>query len=1593
MSLLPEKLESLHKYLSDDLMQLNPGLELDNENSQLTDFAQQLFKKSPEDFLKKSSTEEMAEIVAKSHRLYNEYASSNDKFRIEITNHISDDEKPGYTSVTCCLKDRAFVIDSLLEYWRRNDIDHYVSLYPILKSKDGSRIALVYMQIELVNENHRIKKIESELSGILNELILATDDFPQMLVQAETAARLLEIGIGFYDQKNSQRSEVAEFLRWLASDGFIFLGYREWLGSSHDAGQNQSVILSLNESSDLGLFKSTNLELQDYLIDIQKDAEFLINSGELVYSATVQACSSVHRYSPLTLFHVKVPQKDGSSLKIVTFLGLYTSIFESREVKSVPIIRKKLDYILEAEEVLPNSHDHKEIVSILGSIPKSQVLRQPVDVLYKNVKMILGMQRRREARIAIYSEPNERHFSILVVIPKKKYSGGVRSKILRFLADYFSASTESIELSTSTSAEPLTVLHYHVPNMHVRSQLSTEELEAKIIDLTNTWDDKLHIELVQKYGKATGKFLAQFYQDTLPEDYKAGVEIETSLLDIDYIEKLREGNLLLISINEEPDSSESHIYNLNLYKLGLQFTLSNILPFLENIGFHVLSETETVLQKNNDVWVTIYRLKVKTDSALDLKNSPVIIPALQEILSRDAENDSLNALLLNPGLNNKEIAILRVLSKYLWQIKVFAAEKIISDTLINNPELSLALCKYFDTKFNPDLEFNDTSEREQELKKLKKSFIFKLKKVHNLLHDRVLRAMINIIDATLRTNAYQDKKSFTISIKLNCKIITEMPVPRPMFEIFVNGLDVSGVHHRGGKVARGGIRWSDRTEDFRTEVLGLSKTQIVKNSIIIPTGAKGGFIVKKPSRDNLELRENVEICYKTFIRSLLQITDNRKKGQIIRPANTICYDDIDPYLVVAADKGTATFSDIANEIAKSEFDFWLGDAFASGGSNGYDHKKLSITASGAWVAACRHFRELGHDVDKSEFTVVGIGDMSGDVFGNGLLQNDNAKLIAAFNHKHIFVDPDPDPKESFKERQRMFELPHSNWTDYDEDKISKGGGIYERSSKEIKLSPEAKKALGTNEDVVSGQELIKIILLSPTDLLWNGGIGTYVKSHKEEDVGDPSNDDVRVDARELRVKIVAEGGNLGFTQEARIEYTRIGGRINTDAVDNSGGVDLSDLEVNLKILLRAPVVRGELSEEERNKILDSHAKSACDKVLRRNRSQTKAISLGLTRSQANLDYYRGLMNNLEKDGLLNRAAENLPSDLELKERIEAKTGLTRPELAVVIGYVKMWLTNIIIDSDLPEKQHLRNFLFNYFPEDLVQRFQSDVENHPLRREIIATQLANKIVERMGASFVFRCATETGKNEREIILAFLIAGSLVGARQISEELDELDTASATREFHSSHQILTSTLDQMTKWILSLNTENLEIDEVLLKYSEAVNKSLEKMSSILGALEQNRLQESISKLTTKGFRQELAEKICSLPYFVNFLGALQISIETNKDIVSVSKLYSNLLNTLFIDQLLVQAKEIKANDKWEQLSIKNSLVEIKNSVTIIAHKIIMRSDSASIKAMDKYLNNCPELIEQLKSSMKESGSRSMTPAALAVISGQLRALSNR
>lgn len=1596
--------------------------------------AEFLFSRAPAEYLERMTVDRLLDIARKSVRLCAEFlsadaaspgaaapkrgksgaaektsAAATDRFRVHAEN-VPRPEGRRLTTLYSVGFDRPFIVDTLIETLRTHGLEHRLLLHPIapvraLVEAGGAtasgrtadrHLSIVYIETKRSADESRVAALQEALAHNFDDLVLITDHFDEMLGRLEdTTARLSRTnGVAGHEDESQ---EHAAYLRWLGDGGFVFLGCREWSYMSGD-GQPADAPPALQQlNRDLGIFCSTTPTMVEGLRDVEENARFLARSAESIHFSKILTESPVHRRAKIDVVGVSFPRPDAPGERIVRmFVGLFTSKARSQEASSVPLIRRKLRTILEQEGLLPNSHDYKEIVSIVDSIPKSELVQNRLDVLRRDINLIINIQRRAELRLRTHLDDLGRFISVVVVVPRERFSEDVRYQIQRAVEHACRAPEGSAESSVMVTEYPLAVLHLVVPReTGVTGDLPVAELERTLDELSMTWDEKLQHAVAAETEDDTLARELLSYSRILPPQYKASTSTRDALRDIRGLERLSPSNTLEATLTETASTPTDTTYLLTLYKKGDDFTLSAILPYIENVGFDIVSEDVTSVELRSKAQAAIYRLRVrpKRGRPIDLERAcRTVIPALKLVLTGEAENDRLNELLLDPGLEYREIAVLRALSHYLLQIKGAPSDQAIVTALIENPAVAAVLVQLFDTKFNPSSGPASAIEREPQLTEVRERFHTSLKAVVQLAHDRLLRALANIIAATVRTNFYRPESDTRVALKIRCAALERAPEPRPLFEIFVNAPDFEGTHLRGGRVARGGIRWSDRTDDYRTEVLGLMKTQMLKNSIIIPVGAKGGFVLKQRPTAQKELLEAVRAKYIRFIRSLLEVTDNILDGAVVHPPHVMVYDGEDPYFVVAADRGTATFSDTANSLSQ-EFNLWLGDAFASGGSNGYDHKKLGITARGAWEAVCRHFREIGIDVDNQDFTVVGIGDMSGDVFGNGLLLSRRARLLGAFNHKHIFIDPDPDALRSFSERERLFALPGSQWSDYDPQAISPGGGVFERTEKEIAVTPEMARALDISVTTISGEELIKAILRAPADLLWNGGIGTYVKASTEENynVGDRTNDDVRIDAKELRVKVVGEGGNLGLTQLARIEYSKIGGHLNTDAVDNSGGVNTSDLEVNLKILLKGPVDRGEITLEQRNELLTSVANDVCEKVIGKNREQSLTLSLGVRRSRKHLETYRGFIEYLERAKLLDRKGEFLPDDDALARRVQLKAGLTRPELAILMGYAKMTLFNLLLESSILDEKYVERYLFGYFPKPFVQRFPEDIRNHRLRREIIATELSNIIVERMGVPFAYRIGEETGSEIESIVRAFIVSDAVLSGGELAATLRALDRPSSSRLHHTLLLRVTSAIDGMTRWFLEHRPESQSVGENVERYQQIFRELTRRVDELTTGVEKNRYREASRQLIMGGLPKELASSLAAVTYAVAFLDISELSLLLSVSPIEVAQLYSNLAVSLHIRQLFEMAAHIEPGNKWEASALRTLTSDLRRSIAKLCRAVIAARGVASTEEMQEYLNERREILNRFALTYQEFQSSPLTIPALLAITNQLYSLS--
>jgi glutamate dehydrogenase len=1053
--------------------------------------------------------------------------------------------------------------------------------------------------------------------------------------------------------------------------------------------------------------------------------------------------------------------------------------------------------------------------------------------------------------------------------------------------------------------------------------IDVRALEEEVVIATMSWQDHLNTHLIESFGEEEGNKLAHKYANAFPPGYCSDFKPRGAIEDIRIVEGLK-GDDIGMSLYRSTSNADG-LLRFRLLHCDEPLPLYDIIPVLENFGLKVESEHPYGIECENgdSFWIHEFTLNVSLFSSADFDlDNGLFQDAFLQIWLGEAENDSFNRLILGAGLAWREIAMLRAYAQYMKQIQFGFSNDYIADTLCNHLDVAKKIVQLFYARF--ELSKNEKSQAKKE-QKIAQLILESLDSVTNLGEDRIIRQYLLLIEATLRTNFFQRDTDGNLknyfSFKLSPNLIPDIPLPAPMFEIFVSSPQVEGVHLRGGKVSRGGLRWSDRMEDFRTEVLGLVKAQQVKNAVIVPAGAKGGFVAKSilPTDERSEIFKKGVACYKIFIQALIDITDNLVAGEVVPPVDVVRKDEDDTYLVVAADKGTATFSDMANEIAMKA-NFWLGDAFASGGSVGYDHKKMRITAKGAWVSVQRHFREMGIDVQHQDFSVVGIGDMAGDVFGNGMLLSEHIQLVCAFNHMHIFIDPNPDAAQSFQERKRLFELSGSSWKDYNETLISSGGGVFLRSAKSIEISAEMKSRFDINEKKLTPNELIHRILKAPVDLLWNGGIGTYVKSSSESDmdVGDKASDALRVNGNELRVKVIGEGGNLGMTQLGRIEYCLNGGRSNTDFIDNAAGVDCSDHEVNIKILLNNVVDNAEMTMVQRNRLLEKMTDNVSALVLANNYHQTQAISLAEREVLDRLSEYQYLMTDMQASGKLNRALEFIPTDDELKERKSVGKGLTRPELSVLISYVKSQLKNELVDSSVPDDKYLSKAVETAFPELLNKDFNNDVHHHRLRREIIATQVANDIVNNMGIVFVNRMRQSTAAESGDIVRAYTSARDIFSMPELWQQIEALDYSVDADVQMALMTELMRLVRRGSRWFLRNRRVMIEPAQEIKKFKVAVDQLKLVLPNIIdGGLKEER-EKRCEKFVESGVSSELAYSVAGSAEFYPLLGIIDAANEVKADIEKVAELYFKLSARLQLDWFLQQISQLKTDNQWQMMA---------------------------------------------------------------------------
>ena len=1182
----------------------------------------------------------------------------------------------------------------------------------------------------------------------------------------------------------------------------------------------------------------------------------------------------------------------------------------------IPVLRQRCRYVIRHAGFAPDSHSGKDLEETLETYPRDELFQMSADELLRAALGILELQERQRVRLFVRRDLFSRFFSCLVFIPRERYTTAVRERIERVLVDAFGG--RGVEYTTRVSESVLARLHFIVFTDPAATPVyDLADLEARLELASRSWSDILAGELVDALGEDAGGRLTRAYGSAFPAAYEEDVTPADAVADVVRLEALRPDDDFALDLYEPADSPPGSV-RLKIYRSGGPIGLSAVLPVLERLGVTVVDERPYGITREGGPirWIYDFGLQYPPECVLATEGDHERFQeAFASVWCGDAESDGFNRLVLLAGLTAREVAVVRALCRYLRQTGTPFSQDYIEQTLGANPHIARRFAQLFAARFDPDACDDAAATR------LVTDLESAIDAVATLDEDRILRMYLHLLQAVLRTNAYQrdadGRPMPTLAFKLDSARVPDLPLPRPQFEIFVSAPRVEGIHLRAGYVARGGIRWSDRREDFRTEILGLMKAQTVKNAVIVPVGAKGGFVVRRPPADRDALAAEVEACYRMFVASLLDVTDNLVAGEVVRPERVVVYDDaVDAYLVVAADKGTASFSDVANSIAVARR-FWLGDAFASGGSTGYDHKAMGITARGAWESVRRHFRELGLDADTAPISVAGIGDMSGDVFGNGMLLSPHLRLVAAFDHRHVFVDPDPDAPVAFEERRRLFALPRSSWGDYDTAKLSVGGGIWPRTAKSIALPAEAQRVLGVRASTLTPAEVISAILRAPVDLLWNGGIGTYVKAHDESnaEVGDKTNDAVRVDGRELRCRVVGEGGNLGFTERGRIEYALSGGRINTDAIDNSAGVDCSDHEVNLKVLLDDAVRAGGLTVGDRNELLAAMTDDVAASVLRDNYEQNQALGNARRLAAEMVDVHGRYLHALERSGRLDRTVESLPDDETMSERAARGSGLTSPELCVLMAYAKITIGGAILGSPLDESPYSQRFLHGYFPEAVRDRFAAAAARHPLRREILATVLANTTVDRAGISFAFRMSEETGAGTPDVVAAHLAARGVFDMEPFwarVETLDGLVDVEVQVDLLLDARLL---VERGARWLLRNRALPFDLDATIAELRPGVRTVAELLPELLVGDARDRYEQAILALATAGVPRRVAATAAGLGPMGAALDVVEVARRCGHAIEAVAAVYLALGERLHLDRLRDRVNALPRLDRWQ------------------------------------------------------------------------------
>jgi glutamate dehydrogenase len=1559
---------------------------------------------APEDLIGYQA-EELAALLRDAYAFLSARKPGTAKVRVASPKAVAGERLKTISVIEIVNDDMPFLVDSVMGELAERGIAVRLVAHPILavererktgkltappraarRVKDEVRESFIHIHIDRIEEADRRAEIAHALDEVLAEVRRCVKDWQAMV--ARVRAAIGELKANPPPIPVDDIAEAIQFLEWLLADNFTLLGVRDYALTTDDS-------LAPELESGLGMLRGPDvavLKRGGQVVSITPELRAFFDEPKTLIVTKANVKSRVHRRVYLDYVGVKRFDADGRPAGEFRVVGLFTSTVYIQTTRAIPFLRRKADAVLRRAGFNPDSHSGKALVNVLETYPRDELFQIDDDTLYHFALAVMQLEERPRVRVLARRDRFDRFVSVLVYVPRERYSAQARGRIGEYLAAAFKGHVSAYYPYIHDA--PLTRVHFIIGrSVGPTPDPDRAALERDIGAIVRSWGDALSDALGQAFEPQRARDLLRRYRDAFGDGYRDAYSAEQAVADIRVLEDLSAERPLGVDFYQRAEDGKPCV-GLKVWSQGRPIPLSERVPVLENLGFKVVDEQTfevgDTAQGQFDTWLHDMVLERADGAAADDDAlSGRLEAAFLMVMRGLAENDGYNALVLLGGLMWRDVALIRAISRFLRQVRVPYSQDYMWTTLRKHAAIAGHIGELFHARFDPRIEGGRGKREAAILAQIEDA----LGKVDSLDEDRIIRRFVNAVQAAIRTNYYQlggdGQPKAEISIKFSSRKLNGMPLPKPLYEIFIYSPRFEAVHMRFGKVARGGIRWSDRPQDFRTEVLGLCKAQQVKNAVIVPVGSKGGYVPKRmPTGGTREaIQAEGTATYKLFMQALLDITDNLDLKKVVPPDNVVRHDDDDPYLVVAADKGTATFSDIANEISEAH-GFWLHDAFASGGSAGYDHKGMGITARGAWEAVKRHFREMNVDITTTPFSCVGVGDMSGDVFGNGMLREQTTKLVAAFDHRDIFIDPDPDPKQSFAERKRLFGLPRSSWQDYDKKLISKGGGVFPRSLKEIALSKEAQAALGFAKGKAAPAELMNAILQAPVDLIFFGGIGTYIRASTESDeaAGDRGNDAIRITGAQIRAKVIGEGANLGMTQRGRIEAALKGVRLNTDAIDNSAGVNTSDVEVNIKIALSIPVREGKLTLKARNTLLHRMTDEVAGLVLRNNYLQTLALSLAERRGLEDLGFQQRLMQTLEQRGELDRAVEFLPDDLEIAERVRREQPLTRPELSVLLAYAKLSLHANLLDSTVPDDPYLGRELGRYFPQVLSEKFPHALEQHRLRREIIATQLANSMINRGGPSLVVRIADQTGTSASAIAHAFAAARNAYDMPALNDAINALDGKVDGEVQLALYATVQNLLLDRLVWFL----RNADLSKGLAGVVDHYRDGIEALG---GALDRALPKEAAAaraartkELVSSGVPDELARRIAGISELTAAPDLVLIADQIKKPIAAIAATYFAAEAFFRVDRVVTGARGIAVADYFDRLALDRALDSIGDAERRLTAAMAATGQSGQA-AVEAWVKPRKAEVERIVAAIQQIAGSGLTLSKLTVAASLL------